>query len=65
MDKSCLGSRVVTLTSEKVMGLLGLSSPSSLISVVRTTSFKLFGVDMLLVLQVRFGKSIFDNFALF
>ena len=65
MDKSCLGSRVVTLTSEKVMGLLGLSSPSSLISVVRTTSFKVFGVDMLLVLQVRFGKSIFDNFALF
>lgn len=50
----CLVSKVVALTNRRVMGL---SSPQGWTSVVWAVAVKLFGEDMILVLQEKLDMS--------
>ena len=53
MDKCLPWSRVLALTKARVVGLPSLLSPPAWTSVVWATFVKLFGVDILLLLQAR------------
>lgn len=50
-------SGVVTFTSVKIAGLLGLSSPRAYTSVIQVASVKLSRLDMSLIMQAKFSMS--------